>query len=219
MRTMKSAESHSMSFLLRSVHNDGENRSRPRPAARRPSAGASWRPLAARVLLLLGLGLLLELVGPVERVPLSLVTSADAQSAQAGERAFTNRYARPGRPTMTVYVWGEVGNTGIWRVERDIGLIELLSAVQVPGLGDESPEFERQVLVTVYRQQGDRRSQVYQRQLEEIASGAQDPPSLQEGDILEIRTEQQRQFSFSTVTTYIGTASSLLLLALRLFRR
>lgn len=148
--------------------------------------------------------------------PLPLVKTANAQEIQIEEPSFTNEYARPGRPTMTVYLWGDAGTTGIWTVERDIDLVELLSAARVPGLGDQNPELSRRVDVTIYRKTGGSRSQIYQRRLQELAEGVQDYPSLQEEDIVEIRTEQRRRFSFSTLTTYVGTASSLVLLVLRL---
>lgn len=181
----------------------------PLAPARKPHATARCRGLAHFLPLLLGLLLF-------GSAPLLLTKPAEAQEVQTGERSFTNRYARPGRPTMTVYLWGEAGTTGIWQVERETGLIELLSAARVPGLGSDNPEFNRRVLVNIYRQEGESRRQIYQRRLEELVQGVQDYPSLQENDIVEIRAEQSRRLSFSTIAQYIGTASSIVLLLLRL---
>ena len=64
-----------------------------------------------------------------------LLPDAAGQDLPLPEQSYVNEFARPGQPTTTLYLWGAVGTTGIWRVERDVDLIQLLSVARVPGIG------------------------------------------------------------------------------------
>jgi hypothetical protein len=45
----------------------------------------------------------------------------------------------------------------------------------------------------------------------------QERPTLQPQDVIEVRSVQTRKFSFETVSTVIGTLSSVTLLVIRIF--
>jgi len=132
------------------------------------------------------------------------------------EQSFVKRYARPGSPTIQVYLWGNVGSSGIWQIEPNLDLIELLSAAQVPGVGMDEPGIRQRITLRIYRTQGGDRREVYSEQLDDIIEEGQSYPSLQEGDILEVELRRRRSISFQWITSIIGTASSLTLLILRL---
>ncbi len=134
----------------------------------------------------------------------------------AGDNPFVYEFARPGQQTMTVYIWGDVSRPGIWLVEPEVDLIALLSAALVPGVGDEQPEYRQHVELSVYRGEQSQRRRVYHERLEDLVAEGASYPVLQEGDIMEVTVQQERRFSFQAVAQYIGTASSLLLLYLRL---
>lgn len=152
----------------------------------------------------------------------ALSVPASTASAQvvpeSSQERFVYRFARPGQATMRVYVWGQIGQPGIWEVARDTGLIELLSAARVPGVGVDQPQVRERVILTLYRRQseGGPRQQVYSQPLEQIVAQGQDPPRLQEGDVVQLQAQQRSRFSFRDVTQYLGVASSLALLILRL---
>jgi len=145
--------------------------------------------------------------------------SSQAQNFGSGEDSYINTFARPGEPTMTVYLWGTVGRTGIWQVARDADLIEFLSAVQVPGIGQEDRTIRRRITLRVYRGGAGERREVYNQRLDYILERGAAYPDLQDGDVLLVETEQRRRFfTFQTITSIVSTAASLTLLILRLTR-
>ena len=138
-----------------------------------------------------------------------------AQSASQ-ESSYTHRYARPGRATMTVYLWGQVSTSGIWQVEENVDLIELLSAAGVPGIGTNQQETRQEIILHIYRRANEQRDEIYSRKMESVLEETQDVPDLQEGDVLVLEARERNRFSFSTLAQYVGTASTLALLFLRL---
>jgi protein involved in polysaccharide export with SLBB domain len=148
------------------------------------------------------------------------VPSSAAQTLpEEGEDTYVHRYARAGRATITVYVWGQVDMPGIWRVEPETGLVELLSAARVPGVGTDQPQVRRRTVLRIYRAgEGDRRK-VFDRSLEQIVTTAADAPPLQEGDVVEVKETQNARLTFRDVIGYVGTAASLTLLVLRIINQ
>ena len=141
------------------------------------------------------------------------------QDLSLPEQSYVNEFARPGQPTMTLYLWGSVGTTGIWRVERDVDLIQLLSAAQVPGIGQEQMDVRQRISLRVFRSGSGDRREVYSQRLNDILEEGAAYPDLQNGDVLLVETSQRRRiFSFQFISTIVGTASSLALLVLRLTR-
>ena len=130
--------------------------------------------------------------------------------------AFVTEFLTPGAPSMTIYIWGAVGTPGIWRVDRDVDFIELLSAAQVTGIGQDEPATNQRVNLRIYRTlEGDRRK-IYDTRLDDVLAAGASYPDLQDGDVLEVETERRRGLSLQLVSQIIGTASSIVLLTLRL---
>jgi hypothetical protein len=78
-----------------------------------------------------------------------LAFSSSLCVAQPEERIVD--FSRPGRPTMNIYLWGSVSSPGIWKVEADVDFLELLTAAQVPNLGQSNSQTKDKVIIHVYR--------------------------------------------------------------------
>lgn len=134
----------------------------------------------------------------------------------AGEE-YVNTYARPGEATQTVYVWGAVGTPGIWQIEPGTGLVELFSVVRPTGYGEESPGTRTEILLRIHRTTDGETRVVTEMPLSELLDmPPPERPSLQPQDVVEVRNIQTRTFSFETVSTVIGTLSSVTLLVIRI---
>lgn len=146
---------------------------------------------------------------------LVLVPAARAQSTTVLGQ-YVQVYARPGHPTIDVFVWGSVGVPGIWRVEPEVDLVELLSVVRVPGVGVDEAGIHQQTRLQIFREQGGRRVEIYNEEVEYLLSEARTYPVLQEGDILEVVTQRRTKVNVLTVSQIVGTLSSLVVLVLSL---
>jgi hypothetical protein len=145
--------------------------------------------------------------------------TAYGQDLQLPEQSYVNEFARPGQPTMTLYLWGSVGTTGIWRVERDVDLIQLLSVAQVPGIGASQQNVRQNFILHIYREIDGERTQIYEEEIQNlIGGGARSVPSLQDGDILAVETQTRQRISLNLIFTTLRTVSSFLSLYLLLRR-
>jgi len=137
--------------------------------------------------------------------------------AQAQEEEYTYRYARPGQATQKVYIWGAVDQPGVWEVAPETDLVELFSVVRPTGYGTETVDTKSEVVVRIHRTDDGRTRVVSETRLGTLLSqGPSQRPTLQAGDVVEVRTIESRKFSFSTVSTIVGTLSSVTLLVLRI---
>ena len=143
-----------------------------------------------------------------------------AQESQAldGSDSFVFDFSRPGEATILVNVWGNVGRAGLWRVEREVDLVEFLSVVEVPGVGTNRIGTRARNVVTVYRQRNGERRIVYQKNLEDILEDGARYPQLRDRDVLEIETTQRQRIGFRLVSTIVSTVSSTASLILLLTR-
>lgn len=129
-----------------------------------------------------------------------------------------NRFARPGMPTNEVWVWGEVSQPGIWRVERGADLVQFLSHLRVPGALQQQPERVNRFTLRIYRGAPQDREEIYSIRLDDLLERGDEYPELQDGDIIAVELRQRRsrlriaQLAVST----ISSAASLTLLFLRL---
>lgn len=138
---------------------------------------------------------------------------------EGGSSSFEFEFYRPGRPTMIVYIWGAVGQPGIWRVERGVDLIPLLSAAKVPGVGTNPQGVSQQYLVRIFRDMGGKRQEIYRERLERlVGGGAHSYPPLQEGDILVVEMRQRARFGWGIAFEITRTLAQMLTLYL-LIRR
>ncbi len=153
--------------------------------------------------------------------PSGEVAAQDAPQATPGLTSpleNPNRFARPGMPTNEVWVWGEVSQPGIWRVERGADLVQFLSHLRVPGALQERAGTRTRYTLKIYRGQPRERDLIFETRLDELLEQGGDYPELQDGDILavELRQRQSRWQIARLVTTTISSAASLTLLFLRI---
>ena len=135
-------------------------------------------------------------------------------AAQSEERV--TDFSRPGRPTMFVYVWGTASTPGIWKVEQDVDLVELISSAQVPNFGNIDTSKKSTVTVRIFRMSGSRRSEIFQSEMNALLTSGNTYPALQENDIIMIETNTKQRFNLQTVFAAIGAAASLVLLFIRI---
>ena len=149
-----------------------------------------------------------------------LAPSASAQEVQPYE------YARPGQPTMTIYVWGSVSKPGIWVVEREATLVEILSLVNVQTEGNTQAGVRADRFLRVYRaSEGAIPSEgpypdhtlIYEMPIEEMLISPQPDLKFRDEDILAVEIETHRTwFTLRNISSVIGTVASLTLLIIRL---
>lgn len=145
------------------------------------------------------------------------VVKAQPDLGGAGED-YVNTYARPGEATQTVYVWGAVGTPGIWEIETGTSLVELFSVVRPTGYGEESTGTRTRILLRIHRTTDGETRVAHEMRLSELLEmPPPERPSLQPQDVIEVRSVQTRKFSFETVSTVIGSLSSVTLLIIRIF--
>jgi len=133
-----------------------------------------------------------------------------------GDNGLVQEFARPGRATMIVNVWGSARSPGLWRVERDVDLVDFLSVIGIPGVGDRQPGVRTRTYVAIYRSVNAQRRNVYRERVEAILEDGAQYPALQENDILAIEVEERNRIGFRLISSIVGTASSITLLIIRL---
>lgn len=143
-----------------------------------------------------------------------LMFSSTLVLAQPEERIVD--FSRPGRPTMMIYLWGAVSSPGIWKVETDVDFLELLTAAQVPNIGQSNSQTREKVFIHVYRGTVSRRNEIYSADVKKMLSEGSAYPALQAGDIIFLETESKQRFGLSTILSGIGAASALVLLIIRI---
>lgn len=143
-------------------------------------------------------------------VILGLLSFVSTSAAQ--ESAFT--HARPGYPTKTIFVLGAVGSPGVWKVEQDTDLLELLTVVHLSGVSTSSRGVRQNAIVHIYRGAEGSRREIYSGKFENILVGRKDYPDLMDGDVLSVETKTR--IGLMSVATWAGSAASLALLVLRI---
>jgi len=133
-----------------------------------------------------------------------------------GDNGLIQEFARPGRATMIVNVWGSARSPGLWRVERDVDLVDFLSVIGIPGVGDRQPGIRSDTYIAIYRSMGAERRNVYRRRVEAILEDGAQYPQLQENDILAIEVEERNRIGLRLISSIVGTVSSITLLIIRL---
>jgi hypothetical protein len=158
-------------------------------------------------------------VGYVAILAVSLVlfspASAYAQPTSGAEGIVTD-FSRPGQPSMIIYLWGGVSRPGLWRVERDVDLVQLLTAAGVPSIGTDPAGTRRRTFIRVYRTSGDNRTEVFEQRVDRLLAEDSAYPPLQAEDIVEVQVKERRAVGIQLIGTLVSTASAVTLLVLRL---
>ena len=133
-------------------------------------------------------------------------------SAQGtGLAAMENLYARPGHPTMVIYVLGDVATAGRWRVERGVQLLDLLAVAGPSVVMTEESETVEDVRVKVFREADQGRRLTFNESIESLLTSANASLLLEEGDVVVVDVIERRQ---STAISLLAIASSVASLVL-----
>jgi hypothetical protein len=159
-------------------------------------------------------------VGYVAILAVSLLlfapASAHAQPTTGGAEGIVTDFSRPGQPSMIIYLWGGVSRPGLWRVERDVDLVQLLTAAGVPSIGTDPAGTRRRTFIRVYRTSGDNRTEVFEQRVDRLLAEGSTYPPLQAEDIVEVQVKERRAVGIQLIGTLVSTASAVTLLVLRL---
>lgn len=152
--------------------------------------------------------LVISLVGLLLPLHVAVAQQSPPPDLDRSQRV-VQEFARPGEATVLLNVWGSVNRPGLWRVKREADLVELLSVVGVQGVGRNDAGTHSKTIVSVYRNIDGRRRQVYRRNVKDILAEGATYPTLMDRDVLEVETIRRRSIGFQTISTIVGTASSL----------
>jgi hypothetical protein len=147
-------------------------------------------------------------------------------AAAAGQPVATpsveNVFARPGYPTVGVYVLGNVETPGKWRIEDGAPLIDLLAVTGPATASAPRGGVTERVLVRLYRTSGGSTRQLaLDSELEALLLGSQAAMPLREGDLLRVMvevTEPRSRTSFIEILGVVGTVASVAALVSTLVR-
>lgn len=153
---------------------------------------------------------------------LFMVTAASsllpAQSFTRMDETTTNTayffYARPGDPTIQVWVWG-VQAPGLYEIRSDVNVGQVLTMAGGPPLQTREQRMRVNSILKVYRGGVGERALIYDARLEDVLARADYPP-LQDGDVLVLETLTRRLLSWRDVVQVAAAASTLVLLVDRI---
>lgn len=147
---------------------------------------------------------------------LMLLFAALQTTVYAQDEGKITDFARPGRPTMLIYVWGTASTPGIWKVEQDVDPVELLSAAQIANFGNIDASVKQTMYLSIYRLRGSRRDEIYKAKMTDFLTGASPAPALVEGDLLLVETITKQKFNIQTIFSGIAALGSVVLLIIRI---
>ena len=136
-------------------------------------------------------------------------------SAQGtGLAAMENLYARPGHPTMVIYVLGDVATAGRWRVERGVQLLDLLAVAGPSVVLTEESETVEDVRVKVFREAGQGRRLTFNEPIESLLTSANASLLMEEGDVVVVDIIEKRQSTTVSWREVLAIATSVASLVL-----
>ncbi|MEL6615169.1 MAG: hypothetical protein AAFQ43_05500 [Bacteroidota bacterium] len=126
-------------------------------------------------------------------------------------------YAQPGEIPTRVSVWGTVRAPGTYFVRPGVDLAEVLSLAGGPLLNPRSEDIDRDVTIRVYRMEGDQRILSYEEKLIDMIAEPGAYPALQNEDVVEVETVEDRRWTFRDTVTVIGAAATSIVALERLY--
>ena len=147
----------------------------------------------------------LVLAGPVH---------AQTLTTSSGVAVF--RYANPGQPTMDVRVWGAVRSPGVYQVERDTDLIDVLTLAGGPAIPAEDDQSVRNVEVQILRETAAGRTVVLTSTLDALTAQDMPIPDLQDGDLVSLTAQTRQRFTWRDALSVTASVAGLALLIIRL---
>lgn len=126
------------------------------------------------------------------------------------------RYAAPGEPTKDIRVWGAVRTAGIYQVESDATLLDVLTLAGGPAIPTTSDRVEQTVRVEVLRNPNGARSVVLATTLDALTDEDVTLPDLRDGDLVSLTSETRQRFTWRDVISVASSAASIALLVIRI---
>lgn len=157
------------------------------------------------------------------RLPLLLACLALAGLGPAYGQTLTTssgvavfRYANPGQPTMDIRVWGAVRSPGVYQVEPDTDLIDVLTLAGGPDIPSEDDRLVQNVSVEVLRGMGAGSTPVLTTTLDALTARDTPLPDLQDGDLVSLVLQSKQRFTWRDALSVTSSVAGLALLILRL---
>lgn len=157
----------------------------------------------------------------VAALALAPAAFAQGQLVTATPGVAIHRYAEPGQPTMDIRVWGAVRTPGVYQVELDTDLLEMLSLAGGPVFTTEAPNVERTITVQLARGSDADRRIIFERPLQDLLRAPGEIPALQHGDVIHLEVDVRRRFDWrdgATIVSSLGTLTVIVLNILQLVR-
>jgi protein involved in polysaccharide export with SLBB domain len=149
-------------------------------------------------------------------IALAAPTYAQGQLVTASPGVSIHRYAEAGQPTMDVRVWGAVRTPGVYQVERDTDLLELLSLAGGPVLMNETPNVDRTISVQLARGTDADRQVIFERSLQDLLRTPGAIPPLQDGDVLHLEVDVRQRFNWRDGVTIFSSLGTLAVIVLNI---
>ncbi|PSQ80939.1 MAG: hypothetical protein BRD40_03805 [Bacteroidetes bacterium QS_1_65_9] len=152
---------------------------------------------------------------------------ATAQEESSYERIDETRstvayffHARPGVPTIQVSVWGTVPQPGIYEVGERTSLDRLMTMAGGAPIQARSENEQTTITIRLFREQAQGgRELMYKAPLRDLLRDTEAYPSLQNGDVLVVKTQVESGFGWRDVLSIVSSVGSLALVIERLFFR
>lgn len=132
-----------------------------------------------------------------------LLFGAGAHAQNLGENPGVQDYGRPGVPRITIYVWGNA-QTGVWTVEEDASMLEVVSATSRVGLDERNPERRQIHTLRLFRDGNRSGDPEFEARLEDVFSRSVTLPELRERDVLVIESRTRRRLSWRDLNQVTG---------------
>ncbi|MEM1145758.1 MAG: hypothetical protein AAGI88_24555 [Pseudomonadota bacterium] len=121
-------------------------------------------------------------------------------------------HLQPGEATTQVYIWGSVKLPGVYEVSASTDLGMLLSLAGGPA--DQRPVTlpgRRTTQIQHFRIRGDVRDIIYEAELEEMLLETSQYPQLRDGDIVYVKSEEVRGFSWRDLVAVLGATAAVVI--------
>ena len=146
-------------------------------------------------------------------ISVSLVGAADAQVVGRFEQTQSNAvpwyyYVSPGSRTIQVEVMGAVQAPGLYELNDDTSLNQLLALTGGPTMGPRATRMRRTVTLSLFRPASGSVTPVYESQILDGSLYAQDYPPLREGDVLRVDVVERTRFNWRDALQIITAGAS-----------
>lgn len=142
--------------------------------------------------------------------------SAHAQAITTNSGVAVFRYANPGQPTMDIRVWGAVRSPGVYQVERDADLLDVLTLAGGPAIPSEDDRSVRSVNVEILRETAGTRAVVVATTLAALTALDTPLPDLQDGDLVSLSVQTRQRFTWRDALSVTTSVAALAVLILRI---